>query len=251
MRLRTVSSGFLRDGLCTTPCVRYVVCAVVLACLAAATPRAAERETARPTSLAALVAPTRAVVPVEPGEELGGPDRVRARWVQAPELVVLMSVMQYHTGPAIEYTATSGVLTDEEADGLIADMTEALAVMTNHTFTQFKAVRREATPPGSSARIVRPGQIVVGRYEGIRALRQTIGFGGRVPGREREISSAAVLLDSDYDRSGSERRLLRIHELGHALGYDHVDSQPSIMNARIGTAPTDFDLEMARAWVYR
>jgi len=34
---------------------------------------------------------------------------------------------------------------------------------------------------------------------------------------------------------------LRIHELGHALGYQHVTARPSIMNASIGPEPTDFD----------
>ena len=37
------------------------------------------------------------------------------------------------------------------------------------------------------------------------------------------------------------RRLLRIHELGHALGYLHVTSRTSIMNPSIGPEPTDFD----------
>jgi len=160
--------------------------------------------------------------------------------------VVLMSVMQYHTGPQAEYAATAQTLTQTEADELVAHLTEALAILTNDRFGGFSRVHREVLPAGVTARIVRKGQIVVGRFDGIRSLRQTIGFGGRVPGRANDISSAAVLLDSDYDRTSAQRRLLRIHELGHALGYDHVDAYPSIMNPRIGTAPTDFDREAAR-----
>jgi hypothetical protein len=34
---------------------------------------------------------------------------------------------------------------------------------------------------------------------------------------------------------------LRIHELGHALGYQHVQTTPSIMRPTIGPEPTDFD----------
>ena len=168
------------------------------------------------------------------------------RWAQAPELVVLMSVMQYHAGPGVEYAATSETLTEAEANELVAHLTEALAILTNDSFGGFARVHREMLPAGATARIVRSGQIVVGRFDGIRALRQTIGFGGRVPGRANDISSAAVLLDSDYDRTSEQRRLLRIHELGHALGYDHVEAYPSIMNPRIGTAPTEFDREAAR-----
>jgi hypothetical protein len=237
--------------------------------LTVATPLAAERDIPKPSGLAALAAPVtpstdrsldvgRATAPHRAGA-VGTPpsgpttdlvmsERPAARWAQAPELVVLMSVMRYHTGSGVEYAATSEVLTDAEADELIADLTEALTLLTNGRFNSFKAVHRQTVMAGSTARIVRSGQIVVGRYEGIRALRQTIGYGGRVPARGNDISSAAVLLDNEYDRSSNQRRLLRIHELGHALGYDHVDSQPSIMNARIGTQPTEFDRQMARAW---
>lgn len=241
--------------------MRSLLAVAVLASLTVATPWAAERNARNSPGLAALAAATvrgagaadrnRPIAPVDAGEALGIPERPAARWVQAPELVVLMSVMRYHTGPGVEYAATTELLTDAEGDELIADLTEALTLLTNGRFNSFKAVHRQTIAAGSTARIVRSGQIIVGRYEGIRALRQTIGFGGRVPARGNDISSAAVLLDSQYDRSSSQRRLLRIHELGHALGYDHVDSQPSIMNARIGTAPTEFDRQMARVWSSR
>ena len=48
-----------------------------------------------------------------------------------------------------------------------------------------------------------------------------------------------------YDRSSENRRLLRIHELGHALGYLHVTKRTSIMNPAIGPAPTEFDRHAA------
>jgi hypothetical protein len=50
-----------------------------------------------------------------------------------------------------------------------------------------------------------------------------------------------MFLDRDFDRDDSRRRLLRIHELGHALGYLHVRARTSVMNAVIGPEPTDFD----------
>jgi hypothetical protein len=50
-----------------------------------------------------------------------------------------------------------------------------------------------------------------------------------------------MYLDRDFDRNDSRRRLLRIHELGHALGWQHVTSRTSIMNPAIGPEPTDFD----------
>ena len=87
----------------------------------------------------------------------------------------------------------------------------------------------------------RPGQIVVGRYSGLRRLRNTIGFGGRAARPDGRISGGAVLLDRDYDQTSGLRRLLRTHELGHALGFNHVQSQTSIMNASIGPELTAFD----------
>ena len=171
---------------------------------------------------------------------------LRVRWAGAPQLVVLTSVMNYRMGSAVAYEATGDVLGSDEADELVADLTGALRVLTNDTVTRFAGVRLERPAPGAMARIVRPGVVVVGRYRGIRELRRTIGFGGRVPGPGQSISSAAVLLDSDFDRTSPQRQLLRAHELGHALGYDHIDSRPSIMNSQIGSDLTDLDRELAR-----
>lgn len=226
--------------------MRSLACAAVVVALSASL-LAAERE--GPTS-AALMAGTVPVTPAVGGTgrtgESNGPERLRVQWTQVPQLVVLMSVMRYHGGSGVEYSATTEVLSGAEADELIADLTQALALLTDGRFSQFAAIHREVVQPGATTRITRSGRIVVGRYDGIRELRQTVGFGGRVPDRDRGIASAAVLLDSGYDRTSSQRRLLRIHELGHALGYDHVDAHPSIMNPRIGTPPTDFDRQAAR-----
>ena len=162
-------------------------------------------------------------------------------WTHAPELVVLLSVMDYRGEGGAESVATEAALTDAEADGLVADLTAALAILTDHTYVHFAAVHRESVAAGSQTAISRPGQIVVGRYNGVRSLVKTIGFGGRSAWADGTIASGAIVLDSDYDRTSDLRRLLRTHELGHALGYNHVQSRTSIMNPSIGPEPTDFD----------
>jgi hypothetical protein len=53
------------------------------------------------------------------------------------------------------------------------------------------------------------------------------------------------MLDDDFDRTSDRRRLLRTHELGHALGYNHVKSRASIMNPGIGSEPNAFDHQAA------
>ncbi len=59
------------------------------------------------------------------------------------------------------------------------------------------------------------------------------------------IVGGAMYLDREFDRDDNRRRLLRIHELGHALGYQHVESRTSIMNPSIGPEPTEFDRQGA------
>jgi hypothetical protein len=169
------------------------------------------------------------------------------RWDEAPELVILMSVMQYRAGESTVYNATSERLTDGEADHLVDDLTAALELMTGGRFTAFAGVRRELVDTHGTTQVLRPGQIVVGRFRGVRENANTLGLGGRTVRANGTIASGALLLDSDFDRASDRRRLLRTHELGHALGYNHVAARSSIMNARIGTDVTDFDRRAAAA----
>jgi len=171
---------------------------------------------------------------------LGSKGRLQ-HWTHAPELVVLVSVMDYRGDGGVESIATDAMLSDAEAEGLVSDLTGALATLTDHKYVEFAAVRRETLAAGSRASISRRGQIVVGRYSGVRALARTIGFGGRSAWADGTIASGAIVLDSDFDRTSELRRLLRTHELGHALGYNHVQSRLSIMNPSIGPDFNDFD----------
>lgn len=167
------------------------------------------------------------------------------RWVAPPELVVLGSVMEYRRGDSAEYSATTQVLTDVEVEALIDDLTTALATLTGNTFRNFSSVNRERISAGSVVRVTQPNRIVVGRYRDVQRQLNTIGLGGRASRADGTITAAAILLDADFDQKNAARRLLRTHELGHALGYNHVQSRPSIMNPRIGPEPTDFDRRAA------
>jgi len=178
-------------------------------------------------------------------EMLLGGHATPLRWGRVPELVVLMPVMQYEKGRGTQYRATRQRLTDEEADALVVDLTEALSVLTDNVFKGFAAVHRETASAGQIVEVMRPGQIVVGRYSGVRDQLATIGFGGRSTRRD-VIRAGSIILDSDFDRTSDTRRLLRVHELGHALGFNHVQSRLSIMNPQIGPEPNDFDRAVAR-----
>ncbi len=178
-------------------------------------------------------------------EMLLGSKHQLERWQRTPELLVLGSVMQYHVEPGSEYVATSDRLSDEELDGMVQDLTAALGTLSGHAIEAFAAVHVETPAAGAETRITRPGQIVVGRYRGVRKMVDSLGFGGRTSQPNGTITAAAILLDDDFDRTDAARWLLRTHELGHALGYNHVVSRVSIMNPRIGPEPTAFDRQAA------
>lgn len=168
------------------------------------------------------------------------------RWTSAPALVVLVKAMQYETfGAEDEYHATSEELTEAETHLLVEHLTEGLALLTGNAFTAFSSIEFENPASGARVNTLRNGKIVVGRFKGVQALANTVGFGRWATDATGRVGGGSIFLDRDYDRSSDKRRLLRIHELGHALGYLHVTSRTSIMNPFIGPEPTAFDSQGA------
>lgn len=169
------------------------------------------------------------------------------RWTTAPSLVVLTTVMNYEEGfgSSDEYHATSEQLTDAETSLLIDQLTQALAMFTGNTFTSFASIERERADAGAKVSTGRLGKIVIGRYKGIQGLLNTIGFGRWATDGHGQVTAGAVYLDRDFDKTSELRRLLRTHELGHALGYNHVTTRTSIMNPAIGPDVTPFDQQGA------
>jgi hypothetical protein len=162
-------------------------------------------------------------------------------WTTATRLVIVASVMAYRTGFSGDFPATSEQLTDDEVTTMIAHLREGLVLLTGGAYTNFASVEIERPAAGARVSAMRGGTIVVGRYTGVVTFAQTIGFGEWAVERDGSVTAGAMYLDRDFDRNDSRRRLLRIHELGHALGWQHVTSRTSIMNPAIGPEPTDFD----------
>jgi hypothetical protein len=163
------------------------------------------------------------------------------RWTARPALVVVASTMAMSSTSAETYQASGEQMTADEASQMVAHMTEGLALLTGGTFTSFQSVDIERPNAGDRVSVTRNGTIVVGRYTGIVTLANTIGYGRWSNLADGTVVGGAMFLDRDFDKNDSRRRLLRIHELGHALGYQHVKSRTSIMNPAIGPEPTDFD----------
>ena len=174
-------------------------------------------------------------------DQMFRPNGSLQRWTTQPSLVVLASVMNYFNGERDGYPATSEQMSDEEIEQLVAHTTEGLSILTAGRFTGFQAVEIERTASGTQAPVNRPGKIVVGRYNRIVIHANTIGFGQWALAADGSVRGGAMFLDNDFDRTDKRRRLLRIHELGHALGMMHVTERTSIMNPTLGPDVTDFD----------
>jgi len=166
------------------------------------------------------------------------------RWTTAPSLVVLTTVMKFESSESTSSEATNEQIPAGEVDTMVRDLTEALATLTGNTYTAFAQVTRESTAAGSRASTARNGQIVVGRYRDLKAANNVVGYGRWAEREDGTVTGGAVFLDSVYD-AGRDKKLLRTHELGHALGYKHVTSRPSIMNPVLGYDVTDFDRQGA------
>jgi len=53
-------------------------------------------------------------------------------------------------------------------------------------------------------------------------------------------------LDAGYDGQGLYAHIARMHELGHALGWDHVTDAASVMAPVATNWPTQFDRDATR-----
>jgi hypothetical protein len=163
------------------------------------------------------------------------------RWTTQPSLVVIASVMQYSDGLEDGYAAGDEKMTNLEVSQMITHLTEGLSLWTGGTYKDFASTATERPAPGTSVSVKRQGKIVVGRYHGIASTAGTIGYGTWLDQADGSVIGGSIFLDQSFDQDDARRRLLRIHELGHALGYQHVTSRPSVMNPVIGPEPTDFD----------
>jgi len=179
-------------------------------------------------------------------EEMLGNSRRPRWWVEAPALTILGSVMNYRPGNGSEYVATSERLSNTDIDEMVNDLTGALHVLSAGKYLKFASVNILSAPAGSTVNVATPDHIVVGRFKGLRQTTKAVGLGGRRTRQDRTIMTGLVILDSDYDRTSPKRHLLRTHELGHALGYNHVRSRESIMNLHLGPSPNGFDYKAAR-----
>jgi hypothetical protein len=169
------------------------------------------------------------------------------RWDSAPKLVVIDAVLQFSSVSDTTYTAMSERLTAEERGAIVADLTWGLPQVTGESYATFASVSTESPQEGSRVEFYsREGMIVVARFKGLQAATSYWGY-GRWASRSYQVTAGAVMLDRDFEKSGSRYlRTLRVHEMGHALGWNHVTLRASFMNSSAVVEPNVFDKDATR-----
>lgn len=170
-----------------------------------------------------------------------------ARWTSAPRIVVQSRVLQFTNVNSMDFAALTETMSGAEFAGLMTDFNHGLPQITGNTFSGFSSEQREEAAPGERVSMMRDGHIIVARMEGLTAATGFWGYARWGITGSGEVVSGIVMLDRGFDTSGSiHRRSLRIHELGHALGYNHVTARDSVMNSHARTEPNAFDRDAAR-----
>ncbi len=172
---------------------------------------------------------------------------VLMRWTTAPPLVIQTQTMQYTDISNAQFTTLSDTLSDTEYNGLVADLNWALPQMSGGQFGGFAGTTRQNSAPGTAITMLVSGQISIGRFVGLTAA---TGFAGYTRWQFRSdgvVTAGMIMLDRDFERSGATTlRALRTHELGHALGYNHVTVRTSVMNSTARFEPNAFDLSATK-----
>jgi hypothetical protein len=169
------------------------------------------------------------------------------RWTMVPSVVVCDRVLRFTNVTDVEYSATAATLADADVQSLVQDLAWGLAHATGNTYGAFASTRRETPSAGDRVDVSRTGMIVVARYEGLEDATDYVGYGRWATDRSGAVVSGIVMLDARFEGAhGQYLRMLRVHELGHALGYGHVTAKTSFMNPDEWLLPTAFDEGAAR-----
>jgi hypothetical protein len=164
------------------------------------------------------------------------------RWTTTPQLRVHTRTFQFASLEETTLTAIDDQMSDDEYNGLVQDLTWALPQLTGQQFTAFASITKQSLPPNASTSLRNDREITVARVAGLTSATGYWGYSRWRFMNDGTVIAGLTMLDANFERSGSPfQRALRSHELGHALGYDHVTSGASVMNANARLEPTAFD----------
>jgi len=169
------------------------------------------------------------------------------RWTSPPPLLIERRTLRFVDVNASSATAMDETMTDAAYDGLLSDLQSALGSMTGSPGYTFASITERQSAPGSNAQLLNSSTITVARVSGLTQATGFWGYGRWQSNGAGVVVSGIVMLDRDFDTGTSPFiRTLRAHELGHALGYNHVTLRESVMNSSARVAPNAFDLAAFR-----
>lgn len=181
---------------------------------------------------------------------------ILARWTSPPHLLIERRVLQFTDVNASSYTALGDTVTEAEAASLAADLTDGYALLTDGKLGTFASVSSQTAAPGTTVAVSNDARIVVTRVQGLTTATRFWGYARWSTTADGQVTRAFMMIDADFERSTSpllvaSRRALRMHELGHALGCQHVTGTVSVMNSDARSEPTAFDRDAARLAMLR
>ena len=175
-------------------------------------------------------------------DQMFRPDSRLQRWTSAPALVIETKTLAFTGTSDDQFVATSEELTSDEADRLLSDFTDGFRQLTADRLGGFASITMERATVGSFVNVKRTGTIVVARHQGLTQATGYWGYGRWATSGDGEVVGGIVFLDRDFDRAeGQYCRSLRVHELGHSLGYYHVTLRSSVMNSSARLEPNEWD----------
>jgi hypothetical protein len=178
-------------------------------------------------------------------DQMFRPNGSLQRWTDPPRLVLQRRVLQYSTASTSEFSAINDLITDAQASELVSTLVAALPQLSGGRFTAFSSQQSETAAVGDRVSLQRTGDVYVVHVEGLLAT-GSAGKGSASVDQSGVVRGGYVILDRGYDTSGSFRRVARMHELGHALGYGHVTARDSVMNPSASIEPNGFDRDGAK-----
>ncbi|MEX2272237.1 MAG: hypothetical protein WD690_12240 [Vicinamibacterales bacterium] len=170
------------------------------------------------------------------------------RWKTAPGIVIERRVLRFTEVGAQTFEALEESLNQAEVDAIAADLLAGYDLLTAGRLGPVTSLTTQESAPGSSVTPRQNARIVVTRQDGLTRATGFWGYARWSTTADGEVTSGVIMLDRDFEKAPSAfHRSLRMHELGHTLGCQHVSiERASVMNSNARTEPNTFDQQAAR-----